>query len=127
MASILLTNALLPLASADVADAAVASLPKLLGLAWLLPLASFVAILFFGPRMGPHGRNAAWLATAAIVASFVLSLIPWPDTSSAAMPPKATPPKDMSPKATSLRNMVSTPRRCRRSQATGTRSTRQGG
>jgi proton-translocating NADH-quinone oxidoreductase chain L len=74
MASILLTNALLPLASADVADAAVASLPKLLGLAWLLPLASFVAILFFGPRMGPHGRNAAWLATAAIVASFVLSL-----------------------------------------------------
>ncbi len=74
MASILLTHSLLPLASADVAEAAVASLPKLLGLAWLLPLASFVVILFFGPRMGPHGRNAAWLATAAIVASFVLSL-----------------------------------------------------
>jgi NADH-quinone oxidoreductase subunit L len=49
-------------------------LPLLLGLAWLTPLASFVAILFFGPRMGPHGRNAAWVATAAIVTSFVLSL-----------------------------------------------------
>jgi len=46
----------------------------LLGLAWLAPLASFVAILFFGPRMGPHGRNAAWVATAAIVTSLVLSL-----------------------------------------------------
>ncbi|NBW95199.1 MAG: NADH-quinone oxidoreductase subunit L [Planctomycetia bacterium] len=51
-----------------------AQLPLLLGLAWLAPLASFVAILFFGPRMGPHGRNAAWVATAAIVASLVLSL-----------------------------------------------------
>jgi len=39
-----------------------------------VPLASFVAILFFGPRMGPHGRNAAWVATAAIVTSLVLSL-----------------------------------------------------
>jgi NADH-quinone oxidoreductase subunit L len=46
----------------------------LLGLAWLTPLASFLAILFFGPRMGPHGRNAAWVATAAIVTSLVLSL-----------------------------------------------------
>ena len=46
----------------------------LLGLAWLTPLASFVAILFFGPRMGPHGRNAAWVATAAIATSLVLSL-----------------------------------------------------
>ncbi len=51
-----------------------AQLPTLLGLAWLAPLASFVAILFFGPRMGHHGRNAAWVATAAIVTSFVLSL-----------------------------------------------------
>ncbi|MCE9630632.1 MAG: NADH-quinone oxidoreductase subunit L [Planctomycetia bacterium] len=50
-------------------------LPQLLGLAWLLPLASFVLILFFGPRMGPHGRNAAWVATAAIVTSLVLSLV----------------------------------------------------
>ena len=52
-----------------------AQLPLLLGLAWLAPLASFVAILFFGPRMGPHGRNAAWVATAAIVTSLVLSLL----------------------------------------------------
>jgi NADH-quinone oxidoreductase subunit L len=51
-----------------------AQLPLLLGLAWLTPLASFVLILFFGPRMGPHGRNAAWVATAAIVTSLVLSL-----------------------------------------------------
>ena len=51
-----------------------AQLPMLLGLAWLAPLASFVAILFFGPRMGSHGRNAAWVATAAIVTSLVLSL-----------------------------------------------------
>ncbi len=29
-----------------------AQLSLLLGLAWLAPLASFVAILFFGPRMG---------------------------------------------------------------------------
>ncbi|MFM1997130.1 MAG: NADH-quinone oxidoreductase subunit [Planctomycetota bacterium] len=50
-------------------------LPLLLGLAWLLPLASFVAILFYGPRMGHHGKNAAWVATAAIGASLVLSLI----------------------------------------------------
>ncbi len=49
-------------------------LPLLLGLAWLTPLVSFVAILFFGPRMGPHGRNAAWVATAAIVTSLVMSL-----------------------------------------------------
>ena len=40
-----------------------AQLPMLLGLAWLAPLASFVAILFFGPRMGHHGKNAAWVAT----------------------------------------------------------------
>jgi proton-translocating NADH-quinone oxidoreductase chain L len=52
-----------------------AQLPLLLGLAWLAPLASFVAILFFGPRMGPHGKNAAWMATAAIVTSLVLSLL----------------------------------------------------
>lgn len=49
-------------------------LPVLLGLAWLAPLFSFVAILFFGPRMGHHGKNAAWVATAAIVTSLVLSL-----------------------------------------------------
>jgi NADH-quinone oxidoreductase subunit L len=50
-------------------------LPQLLGVAWLLPLASFVLILFFGPKMGHHGRNAAWVATAAIVTSLVLSLV----------------------------------------------------
>ena len=32
-------------------------LPTLLGLAWLLPLASFVLIVFFGKRMG-HGGKA---------------------------------------------------------------------
>ncbi|MFM9058952.1 MAG: NADH-quinone oxidoreductase subunit L [Planctomycetaceae bacterium] len=50
-------------------------LPTLLGLAWLVPLVSFVAILFFGPRMGKHGKNAAWVATAAILTSLVLSLM----------------------------------------------------
>jgi NADH-quinone oxidoreductase subunit L len=49
-------------------------LPVLLGLAWLLPLASFVLILFFGPRMGRGGRCAGYLATTAILSSFVLSL-----------------------------------------------------
>jgi hypothetical protein len=53
----------------------VTQLPLLLGLAWLAPLVSFVAILFFGPRMGPHGRNAAWVATAAIATSLLLSLV----------------------------------------------------
>ena len=51
-----------------------AQLPLLLGLAWLTPLASFVLILFFGPRMGSHGRNSACVATAAIATSLVLSL-----------------------------------------------------
>jgi proton-translocating NADH-quinone oxidoreductase chain L len=51
------------------------SIPTLLGLAWLLPLASFVAILFFGPKMGPHGRQAAGVATAAIAGSLVLSVV----------------------------------------------------
>lgn len=51
------------------------TIPTLLGLAWLTPLASFVAILFFGPKMGHHGKNAAWVATAAIVTSLVLSIV----------------------------------------------------
>ena len=50
------------------------TLPLLLGLAWLTPLVSFVAILFFGPRMGPHGKSSAAVATAAIVVSLALSL-----------------------------------------------------
>jgi len=49
-------------------------LPLLLGLAWLLPLGSFALIVFFGSRMGRAGRGAALLATAAVVASFLLSL-----------------------------------------------------
>ena len=50
------------------------TLPMLLGLAWLLPLVSFALIVFFGPRMGQHGRRAATVATAAIIGGFVLSL-----------------------------------------------------
>ncbi len=51
------------------------TLPTLLGLAWLLPLVSFALILFFGPRMGKHGRLAAHVAIGAILTGFVLSLI----------------------------------------------------
>ena len=32
------------------------TLPLLLGLAWLLPLASFALIVLFGPRMGKAGH-----------------------------------------------------------------------
>ena len=39
----------------------------LLGLAWLLPLASFALIVLFGPRMGKAGVTAGYLATGAIV------------------------------------------------------------
>ena len=49
-------------------------LPLLLGLAWLLPLASFTLIVLFGPRMGRNGYYAAFVATTAIVAGFFLSL-----------------------------------------------------
>ena len=52
----------------------VTTLPKLLGLAWLLPLASFTLIVFFGPRMGKAGSKAGYLATAAILTSCALSL-----------------------------------------------------
>ncbi len=48
-------------------------IPSLLGLAWLLPLASFVLIVFFGPRMGKAGKHAALVATAAIATAFALS------------------------------------------------------
>ncbi len=51
-----------------------ATLPILLGLAWLLPLGSFVLILFFGPRMGKAGRCAGYVAAGAILLSFVLSV-----------------------------------------------------
>ena len=50
------------------------NLPTLLALAWLLPLASFTLILFFGPRMGKAGYLASWVATAAIGSSCLLSL-----------------------------------------------------
>jgi NADH-quinone oxidoreductase subunit L len=50
-------------------------LPLLLGLAWLLPLASFVLILLFGSRMGRGGYYAAHLATVAIASGFVLSAV----------------------------------------------------
>jgi NADH-quinone oxidoreductase subunit L len=50
-------------------------LPRLLGTAWLLPLASFVAIVFFGPRMGKAGKCAGYLATGAIILAFVCSAV----------------------------------------------------
>jgi NADH-quinone oxidoreductase subunit L len=48
-------------------------LPLLLGAAWLLPLASFTLIVFFGPRMGKAGYLASYIATGAILGGFVLS------------------------------------------------------
>ncbi len=48
-------------------------LPTLLGIAWLLPLASFALIVLFGPRMGKHGSGAAYVATSAIVIGAVCS------------------------------------------------------
>jgi NADH-quinone oxidoreductase subunit L len=50
-------------------------LPLLLGAAWLLPLASFAVILFFGPRLGKAGVLAGYVATGAILGSFLLSTI----------------------------------------------------
>ncbi len=49
-------------------------LSTLLLIAWLLPLASFVAIVLFGPRMGKAGRGAGFVATGAILTSAVLSV-----------------------------------------------------
>jgi len=49
-------------------------LPRLLGIAWLAPLAAFTAIVLFGKRMGPHGKYAGYLSVAAILTSAVLSL-----------------------------------------------------
>jgi proton-translocating NADH-quinone oxidoreductase chain L len=51
------------------------TLSTLLGAAWLLPLASFVIIWLFGPRLGHAGKHAGYVATGAILGSFVLSLI----------------------------------------------------
>jgi len=49
-------------------------LPALLGTAVLLPLASFALILLIGPRLGPHGKYAGFVASGAIVGAAVLSL-----------------------------------------------------
>lgn len=51
------------------------TLPTLLGIAWLLPLASFVLILFFGKHMGSHGKGASYVACGAIIGAFVLSAV----------------------------------------------------
>ena len=51
------------------------TIPTLLGLAVLLPLMSFVAILVAGPKMGKAGVGAGWLATLAIVGACLLSLV----------------------------------------------------
>jgi NADH-quinone oxidoreductase subunit L len=49
-------------------------LPRLLGLAWLLPLGSF-AWIALAPRRLKQGRKAGGVATAAILAGFALSAI----------------------------------------------------
>ncbi len=51
------------------------TIPLLLGLAWLLPLASFAVIVLFGPRMGKSGVLSGHVATGAILTSAVLSLL----------------------------------------------------
>jgi NADH-quinone oxidoreductase subunit L len=51
------------------------SLPLLLGVAVLLPLGSFFAILIFGPKMGPAGKCAGYLATMAVGMACLLSFI----------------------------------------------------
>jgi len=51
------------------------ALPRLLGLAWLLPLASFAIIVFAGPKLGKAGILASYVATGAIFSAFVLSTI----------------------------------------------------
>jgi len=51
------------------------SLPMLLALAWLIPLASFAMIVVAGPRMGRAGRWAGYLATLAIGTSCALSVV----------------------------------------------------
>ncbi len=50
------------------------TVPFLLAGAWLSPLVSFTLIVFFGPRLGRAGRNAAHVAMAAILSSFFLSV-----------------------------------------------------
>ncbi|MEQ8835473.1 MAG: proton-conducting transporter membrane subunit, partial [Lacipirellulaceae bacterium] len=50
-------------------------LPTLLTFAWLIPLASFVVILFFGKHMWPHGKLAGHVAALSIGTSCLLSMI----------------------------------------------------
>lgn len=50
-------------------------LPALLGTATVLPLVSFFLILALGPRMGPGGRCAGYLATAAAGLAMLLSFV----------------------------------------------------
>jgi len=49
------------------------TIPTLLGWAVILPLLSFFVILVFGPKMGQAGRNASYLAAAAIGTAALLS------------------------------------------------------
>ena len=53
----------------------VSSLPTLLGAAWLMPLAACALIVFFGPKMGHHGKAAGYVSVGAIVTSCVLSFV----------------------------------------------------
>src|SRR3954471_19112451 len=59
------------------------TLPLLLAIAWLTPLASFALIVLFGSRMGKGGLLASYVATAAIGTSCLLSLfalfVVWPE------------------------------------------------
>ncbi len=50
------------------------TLPLLLGVAWLTPLASFATIALFGPKLGKAGRGAGLLGIASIVTACVLSI-----------------------------------------------------
>jgi NADH:ubiquinone oxidoreductase subunit 5 (subunit L)/multisubunit Na+/H+ antiporter MnhA subunit len=50
-------------------------LALLLGVAVLLPLASFAVVFTVGRWMGHHGEGAAYVAAGAIVGAFVLSLV----------------------------------------------------
>ncbi|MEA1952479.1 MAG: proton-conducting transporter membrane subunit, partial [Planctomycetota bacterium] len=50
-------------------------IPLLLALAWLLPLASFTVIVLLGRRLGKNGVAAGYIATAAIAAACLLSIV----------------------------------------------------
>ena len=54
---------------------AASTLPNLLTTAWLVPLASFIVILFAGKYMGGHGKFAGHWASLSIGLSFLLSLV----------------------------------------------------